>query len=125
MDKDQMNEVFQGVVNDKFDAVVGKMVEKDGKYVFEGVALNKWGQVMGSITYVTGLATLVYVGSRVGYTIGEKIANKIHQRKIMKEKAKAYDDCIELARKTHEELLEQYPFLKDKDGKHFKNEESE
>lgn len=123
MNKEQLDETFGGIVNDKFDTVVGKMVEKDGKYVFEGVSLNKRGQVIGSITYVAGFCTLVYLGAKAGATIGEKIANKIHQRKLRKAKAEAFDETIELMKKAHEELVEKYPHLED--GKHFKDEESE
>ena len=95
MNKEQLDETFGGIVNDKFDAVVGKIVEKDGKYVFEGVSLNKRGQVVGSIAYVTGLCTLVYLGAKAGATIGEKIADKIHQRKLRKAKAEAFDEMVD------------------------------
>lgn len=126
MNKEQLDETFGGIVNDKFDTVVGKMIEKDGKYVFEGVSLNKRGQVIGSITYVAGFCTLVYLGAKAGATIGEKIANKIHQRKIMKAKAKAYDEFAEVIKKAEEELIKKHPELADKlNGKHFKDEESE
>lgn len=119
MDKDQMNEVFQGVVNDKFDTVVGKMVEKDGKYVFEGVAMNKWGKTIATVTYATGIFTIAYVAGKVGYTITEKIANKIHQRKLRKAKAEAFDDMMS----TLEEIVEKH--ADESQGKHFKDEESE
>lgn len=118
MDKNQLDETFGGIVNDKFDAVVGKMVEKDGKYVFEGVSLNKRGQVVGSIAYVTGLCTLVYLGAKAGATIGEKIANKIHQRKLRKAKAEAFDEMVDILQK---EKLEK----EQSNGKHSKDEESE
>lgn len=118
MDKNQLDETFGGIVNDKFDAVVGKIVEKDGKYVFEGVSLNKRGQVVGSITYVTGLCTLVYLGAKAGATIGEKIADKIHQRKLRKAKAEAFDEVVDILEK---EKLEK----EQSNGKHSKDEESE
>lgn len=121
MDKNQLDETFGGIVNDKFNTVVGKMVEKDGKYVFEGVSLNKRGQVIGSITYVAGFCTLVYLGAKAGATIGEKIANKIHQRKLIKAKAQAFDYM-------HEYLEEQGKKLDQEEqskGKHFEDEESE
>lgn len=118
MDKNQLDETFGGIVNDKFNTVVGKMVEKDGKYVFEGVSLNKRGQVVGSITYVTGLCTLVYLGAKAGCTIGEKIANKIHQRKLRKAKAEAFDEMVDILEK---EKLEK----EQSNGKHSKDEESE
>lgn len=120
MDKNQLDETFGGIVNDKFDTVVGKMVEKDGKYVFEGVSLNKRGQVVGSITYVTGLCTLVYLGAKAGATIGEKIADKIHQRKLRKAKAEAFDEVVDILEKQREELEKEQS-----NGKHSKDEESE
>ena len=120
MNKEQLDETFGGIVNDKFNAVVGKMVEKDGKYVFEGVSLNKRGQVIGSITYVTGLCTLVYLGAKAGATIGEKIANKIHQRKLRKAKAEAFDEMVDILQKQREELEKEQS-----NGKHSKDEESE
>ena len=40
MNKEQLDETFGGIVDNKFDTVIGKMVEKDGKYVFEGVYLK-------------------------------------------------------------------------------------
>lgn len=121
MNKEQLDETFGGIVNDKFNTVVGKMVEKDGKYVFEGVSLNKRGQVVGSITYVAGLCTLVYLGAKAGATIGEKIANKIHQRKLMKAKAEAFDDMHEFFEEYRKKLDKEI----ESNGKHFKNEESE
>lgn len=124
MDKDQMNEVFQGVVNDKFDAVVGKMVEKDGKYMFEGVALNKYGQTVAKITYVSGIIALAYVGGKIGSKIGEKIANKIHQRRLRKAKAEAFDEMVEILEQARKDL-EQKENQDESKGKHFKDEESE
>ena len=108
MDKKQLDETFGGIVNNEFDAVVGKMVQKDGKYVFEGVSLNKKGQVVGSITYVAGICTLIYLGAKAGYKIGETIANKINQRRINKTKAEAFDDLYEIVQKgwKREEMLE-------------------
>lgn len=120
MDKNQLDETFGGIVNDKFNTVVGKMVEKDGKYVFEGVSLNKRGQVIGSITYVAGFCTLVYLGAKAGAKIGEKIADKIHQRKVTKAKAEALDDVLILIKQTREEMEEELS-----KGKHSKDEESE
>lgn len=120
MDKNQLNETFGGIVNDKFDTVVGKIVEKDGKYVFEGVSLNKRGQVIGSITYVAGFCTLVYLGAKAGAKIGEKIADKIHQRRVMKAKAEALDDVMILIEQTRKEMEEELS-----KGKHSKDEESE
>ena len=120
MDKNQLDEIFGGIVNDKFNTVVGKMVEKDGKYVFEGVSLNKKGQVIGSITYVAGLCALVYLGAKAGATIGEKIANKIRQRKLRKAKAEAFDEMIDILQKQREELEKEQS-----NGKHSKDEESE
>ena len=120
MDKNQLDETFGGIVNDKFNTVVGKMVEKDGKYVFEGVSLNKRGQVIGSITYVAGFCTLVYLGAKAGATIGEKIANKIHQRKLRKAKAEAFDEMVDILQKEREKLEKE-----ESNGKHFKDEESE
>lgn len=123
MDKKQLDEVFQGIVDDKYNNVVGKIVEKDGKYVFEGFALNKRGKVIASITYVTGVLGIIYAGAKIGSKISEKILNKINQRKMIKAKAQAFDETIELMKKAHEELVEKYPHLED--GKHFKDEESE
>ena len=108
MDKNQLDETFGGIVNDKFDAVVGKIVEKDGKYVFEGVSLNKRGQVVGSIAYVTGLCTLVYLGAKAGATIGEKIADKIHQRKLRKAKTEAFDEMVDIVEQAKKELQEKH-----------------
>lgn len=118
MDKDQLNEVFQGTVNDKFDTVIGKMVEKDGKYMFEGITLNKRGQAIASVTYVAGACTIVYLAAKAGATIGEKIADKIHQRKLRKLKAQAYDEMVVVLEEKMEEL-------KQSEGKHAKDEESE
>lgn len=123
MNKDQLDETFEGIVDDKFNAVVGKMVEKDGKYVFEGVSLNKAGQVIGSITYVTGFCTLVYLGAKASVTIGEKIANKIRQRKLKKAKTEAmaqlhFDEMVDIIQK---EMTKR----ENSNGKHFKDEESE
>ena len=120
MNKEQLDETFGGIVDNKFDTVIGKMVEKDGKYVFEGVSLNRKGQVIGSITYVAGLCTLVYLGAKAGVTIGEKIANKIHQRKLRKAKAEAFDEMIDILQRQKEELEKEQS-----NGKHFKDEESE
>ena len=120
MDKNQLDETFGGIVNDKFNTVVGKMVEKDGKYVFEGVSLNKRGQVIGSITYVAGFCTLVYLGAKAGAKLGEKIADKIHQRRLRKAKAEAFDEMVDIiqeAKLKHEQ--------DESNGKHFKDEESE
>ena len=88
------------------------MVEKDGKYVFEGVSLNKRGQVIGSITYVAGLCTLVYLGAKAGCTIGEKIANKIHQRKLRKAKAEAFDEMVDILEKQKEKHEERTIILR-------------
>lgn len=120
MNKEQLDETFGGIVNDKFDTVVGKMVEKDGKYVFEGVSLNKRGQVIGSITYVAGFCALVYLGAKAGATIGEKIANKIHQRKLRKAKAEAFDEMVDILQREREKFEKE-----ESNGKHFKDEESE
>lgn len=120
MNKEQLDETFGGIVNDKFDTVFGKMVEKDGKYVFEGVSLNKRGQVIGFITYVTGFCTLVYLGAQAGATIGEKIANKIHQRRLRKAKAEAFDEVMDIMKKSKEDLEKELS-----KGKHSKDEESE
>ena len=120
MNKEQLDETFGGIVDNKFDTVIGKMVEKDGKYVFEGVSLNKKGQVIGSITYVAGLFTLTYLGAKAGATIGEKIADKIHQRKLRKAKAEAFDEVVDILEKQREELEKEQS-----NGKHSKDEESE
>lgn len=120
MDKNQLDETFGGIVNDKFNTVVGKMVEKDGKYVFEGVSLNKRGQVIGSITYVAGFCTLVYLGAKAGAKIGEKIADKIHQRRLIKAKAEAFDEVMVIIEKSKEDLEKELS-----KGKHSKDEESE
>ena len=116
MNKEQLDETFGGIVNDKFNTVVGKMVEKDGQYVFEGVSLNKRGQIMASITYVVGSCTLICLGAKAGSRIGEKIADKIRQRRLRKAKAEAFDEMYDiLIQKEKEESK----------GKHFKKEESE
>lgn len=120
MDKNQLNETFGGIVDNKFDTVIGKIVEKDGKYVFEGVSLSKTGQVIGSITCVAGFCTLVYLGAKAGAKIGEKIADKIHQRRVMKAKAEALDDVMILIEQTREKMEEEIS-----KGKHSKDEESE
>ena len=121
MDENQVQEVFQGMVNKKYDTVLGKIVEEDGKYMFEGVALNKTGKIVGSITYVTGCCALVYLGAKAGAKIGEKIADKIHQRRIRKAKAEAFDEVMDIIEKEKEKLIENAS----KEGKHFKDEESE
>ena len=120
MDKNQLDETFGGIVDDKFDTVIGKMVEKDGKYVFEGVSLNKRGQVVGSITYVAGLFMLTYLGAKAGAKLGEKIANKIHQGRLRKAKAEAFDEMVDILQKQREELEKEQS-----NGKHSKDEESE
>lgn len=109
MDKEQIQkEFFQGIVDNKFDTVVGKMVERDGKYVFEGVALDKTGKTIVGITYVSGIIALAYVGGKIGGKIGEKIADKIHQRKVRKAKAEAFDEMVDILEQTKKELQEKH-----------------
>lgn len=108
MNKEQLDETFGGIVDNKFDTVIGKIVEKDEKYVFEGVSLNKKGQVIGSITYVAGLFTLTYLGAKAGAKLGEKIANKIHQRKLRKAKAEAFDEMVDILEEAKKELQEKH-----------------
>lgn len=109
MDKEQIQkEVFQGIVDNKFDTVFGKMIEKDGKYVFEGISLNKTGKTIVGITYVSGVIALAYAGGKIGGKIGEKIANKIHQRKMRKAKAEAFDEMVDMLEKTKKELEEKH-----------------
>lgn len=121
MDKKQLDEVFQGIVDDKYNNVVGKIVEKDGKYVFEGFALNKRGKVIASITYITGVLGVIYAGAKISSKIGEKIHNKIRQRKMIKAKAEAFNEMVDIiqeAKLKHEQETEL-------NGKHAKDEESE
>lgn len=120
MDKKQMDETFQGIVDNKFDAIIGKIVEKDGKYVFEGVALDKTGQTIAKITYVSGIMALAYIGGKISSKIAYKIADKIHQRKLRKAKAEAFDEMVEILEQAKQDLEKE----KSK-GKHFNDEESE
>lgn len=120
MDKEQLNDVFSGIVDDKYNNVIGKVVEKDGKYVFEGFALNNRGKVIASITYVTGILGIAYAGAKIGSKIGEKIHNKIRQRKIRKAKAEAFDRITVFVEKMEERDKNEIS-----NGKHAKDEESE
>ena len=65
--------------------IVGKIVEKDGQKVLDGVTMSrKWG-ILGTGIFVAGLVTIF----KKGKEIGGKVARKLHlDDKIEKIKAK-------------------------------------
>ena len=65
--------------------IVGKIVEKDGQKVLDGVTMSrKWG-ILGTGIFVAGLVTIF----KKGKEIGSKVATKLHLNdKLEKVKAK-------------------------------------
>ena len=99
---------------------IGKIVEKDGKYVFEGVALDKTGETIEKITCVSGIMAITYIGGKISSKIAYKITDKIRQRKLRKAKAEAFDEMCKILDKVSQDLENE----KSK-GKHSNDEESE